>query len=106
MTHAGVDLIAQERKRQIVEEGFARADDLHREDILTSAALCYTRTAYDVMVVQDLKNNVIPIHPNSWPLDYDEFKPTGDPMKDLVKAGALIAAALDALILDRKDNLG
>lgn len=106
MSHSGVDLIAQERKRQVVQEGFSRVQDLHREDILAAAALCYTRTAYDVMVVHDLKTNYIPIHPNHWPLDYDEFKPTGDPVRDLVKAGALVAAAIDALILDRGPDNG
>lgn len=106
MSTSGVDLIAQERKRQVVQEGFSRADDLYREDILASAALCYTRTAYDVMVVRDIQNHVIPIHPKHWPLDYDEFKPTGDPIRDLVKAGALVAAAIDAIILDRSSDLG
>lgn len=100
----GIDRISRERGRQVREEGFSKEDDLHREDILAAAALCYVRTAYDVMVIREA--DVAPIHPKHWPMGYSEFKPTGDAIKDLSKAGALIAAAIDAILLDRKSDIG
>ncbi|MDG5769202.1 hypothetical protein [Mycolicibacterium fortuitum] len=33
--------------------------------------------------------------PTLWPFDEDAFQPVGEPIGDLAKAGALIAAALD-----------
>lgn len=40
-----------------------------------------------------------------WPFDEAAFQPIGDPVDDLAKAGALIAAALD-LHLARGDDYG
>ena len=34
---------------------------------------------------------------NSWPWDFKWWKPSDDPVKDLIKAGALIAAEIDRL---------
>jgi hypothetical protein len=40
--------------------------------------------------------------PDDWPWDWRFWKPSVDPIRDLVKAGALIAAEIDRL--QRKKN--
>jgi hypothetical protein len=48
--------------------------------------------------------------PSSWPWDYDWWKPSDDPIRNLTKAGALIAAEIDRLnrlrhpIMERVDE--
>lgn len=87
---SGVDLIAAERIRQIIEEGRTRAhDDQHTRAEMVSAALCYA-LAYTPrsppgtgIVVQ-------------WPWDQRWWKPS-DRIRNLAKAGALIAAEIDRL---------
>ncbi|TXI53504.1 hypothetical protein [Mycolicibacterium mageritense] len=77
--HTGADLIAAERIRQIHDEGYSPGHDLaHGATALLSAASAY-----------------IDQSPTVWPFAPDLFKPSGDPIRDLTKAGALIAAALD-----------
>ncbi|MBV0920275.1 hypothetical protein KC238_23750 [Mycobacteroides chelonae] len=43
--------------------------------------------------------------PTLWPFDQETFQPVGEPISDLAKAGALIAAALD-MHLARVDDCG
>ncbi|SKK91908.1 Uncharacterised protein [Mycobacteroides abscessus subsp. massiliense] len=43
--------------------------------------------------------------PTLWPFDEETFQPVGEPISDLAKAGALIAAALD-LHLAQVDDCG
>src|SRR5262245_2716039 len=74
----GLDLIAQERLRQINEEGFEPAhDDSHTEGELADAALCYLSP--DDQVLVDLH----------WPWNERWWKPK-DRLRNLVRAGALI----------------
>ena len=49
----------------------------------------------------DALTNGIPFLKKSFVWGYDAFKPTGC-LKDLIKAGALIAAAIDRLQKDNK----
>lgn len=83
----GIELIAEERQRQIEKEGWTHEhDDDHNDQSLLGAAVCYAertlmgegRTTYN------------------WPWDEKWFKPTDD-IRNLVKAGALIAAEIDRL---------
>jgi len=82
----GIELIANERVRQIKEEGF---DDFHDQEHdgqeLTDAAVCYI---YNSPV---LNGNDI------WPWEIEWWKPAKDPVRNLVKAGALIAAEIDRI---------
>lgn len=100
----GVDLIAKERGRQLKQLGYSREDDLGREAEMASAALCYITTAKDVMMAEELHRalSLAIVHPQDWPWDYELFKPSGDVIRDLVRAGALIAAAIDAYDYDRQ----
>lgn len=83
----GADLIATERMRQITEEGWtAEHDDEHTKSELLAAAMCYANT-----------EGFTDSPPPAWPWSEGWWKPTGSRVRDLVKAGALIAAEIDRL---------
>ena len=93
----GIELIEAERKRQIEVEGFdADHDKSHNSDALAVAAAHYAmpESARTFMMTSDHK--YLPIF---WPFEAEWWKPCpGDRIKELVKAGALIAAEIDRLI--------
>lgn len=83
----GAELIFVERERQIVEEEWSAAhDEQHACSELLEAACCY---AVDPI----LKGADAP---ESWPWSEEYWKPK-DQIRDLVRAGALIAAEIDRL---------
>ena len=85
---SGIERIAAERTRQIEVEGFTTAhDDRHTKRELQWAALCYV----DFPQSDSYKHFF-------WPWDAATWKPTGIPLRDLAKAGALIAAEIDRLL--------
>lgn len=92
---SGVELIAAERLRQITAEGYDWAhDDEHDEGELALAAAAYAMTS--IGEVEDRGNGEV-----WWPWRSrhdaaDGFKPTYG-VRDLVRAGALIAAEIDRL---------
>lgn len=103
----GVELIAEERRRQVEKEGYtAEHDANHGIRDFTSAAKSYLSSAS-----LSILSNKYP-KDDSWhqynepcyrrhirlgyPWGENSFKPT-TPLRDLVKAGALIAAAIDRL---------
>jgi len=90
-----VSMIAAERRRQVEQERYdAKHDDAHGYEELAAAGI-----AYAVNVVCPATK----MHRSWWPWFWEEWKPTPrDPERQLVKAGALIAAAIDAL--SRKSN--
>jgi hypothetical protein len=92
----GIELIAKERERQISTEGWTAAhDDQHINGELRDAAICYA------MVCDDRAGEgAVDLSP--WPWDMDWWKPSDDQKRNLVKAGALIAAELDRLM--RRDG--
>jgi len=83
----GIELIAKERERQIAEEGWTKEHDaLHVNDELALAAVCYATPPY-----KDHRGSY-------WPWSFDWFKPSPyNRIRELVKAGALIAAEIDRL---------
>lgn len=84
----GIDRIAAERQRQLDVEGYDAEHDRGAARALALAAACYA-TPPDRRYIR----RVAPI---DWPWDEEDWKPT-TAERDLEKAGALIAAALDAL---------
>lgn len=96
----GIELIAAERTRQITEEGWdEKHDKEHPPGHLALAGAVYGLDyAFDVMSNHKgspLADKVIPL---LWPWDKKWLKPThDDPIKQLAKAGALIAAEIDKL---------
>lgn len=83
----GHELIERERKRQIDQEGFdSQHDDAYHDSELEMAASCYLDHAIDPVATAGCAP--------SWPWDAAWFRPRNE-LDALVKAGALIAAAID-----------
>lgn len=99
---SGSDLIAAERRRQVEAEGWTPGHDAeHDNDDLARAAACYATPAAERNL--DLRNWAVgpngstPV-PHEWPWAAKWWKPTPtDRVRELVKAGALIAAEIDRL---------
>ena len=95
----GIELIAEERQRQIEKEGWtAEHDAEHKNGELADAAACYAMSAEkrdkyaSWNIVKSFK------FPRWWPWDSNWWKPTPeDRVRELQKAGALIAAEIDRL---------
>lgn len=91
----GSDLIARERARQIDEEGWDEAhDNEHEGGELARAAITYTLAAHPH---EDPEEDDIQRR-SWWPWEEHWWKPSADPVRNLVKAGALIAAEIDRLV--------
>ena len=106
---SGAGLIAAERQRQIETGGYtAEHDDLHNERAeLLDAARCYAllgRTSFRPHH-RAPHPDLLP-HDYGWPWRSDDqagppqvlrWSPSQDPIRNLTKAGALIAAEIDRL---------
>lgn len=98
----GATLIAEERARQIYSEGWTESRDMqHSDGELACAAACY------VIPRKGRPRSA----PALWPFEPQDYKPSPDGTQDgpdrireLVKAGALIAAEIDRL--SKLDRLG
>ncbi len=96
----GAMLIAKERTRQVEEEGWDDAHDDDRETgSLAVAGACY---ALDVVAKNENVHfswqvRYAELAGELFPFDREWWKPTLDPIRELVKAGALIAAEIDRL---------
>ncbi len=87
----GIELIAAERQRQVTAEGWtAEHDDQHNGGEMAFAAMCYADP--DGLSEPDIY----------WPWEAEWWKPSGDRVRNLVKAGALIAAEIDRLERQRR----
>jgi hypothetical protein len=83
----GATLIQQERQRQVESEHWTpENDDCHTTFELSRAALCYVFSVVNRLFVA-----------NWWPWDWSWYKPSDDKIRNLVKAGALLAAEIDRL---------
>ena len=107
----GIELISAERERQIEALGYTVEHDLtHDHSDLVFAAVCYAAP----VTVYLLRNNEEHPHPGGgrhgsvewaepWPREWDrkprEYPtPVEDRIRELTKAGALIAAEIDRLM--------
>lgn len=100
----GIEIIAQARQNQF-NEGHSIYHDSHRykRDELVRAAVSYALPQEEITVVWGIKINRWFLWP--WPLRF--WKPTPeDRIKELGKAGALIAAEIDRLLYieNKKEN--
>lgn len=87
---SGADLIREERRRQIEVEGYDAMHDRHH----TPQVLC--RAAVGYALHDDPSKLVADAAANLWPWSGEFWKPKGQ-LRNLVRAGALIAAAIDRL---------
>ncbi len=106
----GARLIADERWRQIEREGYtAEYDDARPADDLLEAARCYLTSGEAIRY----GTNCVTFNggfrpgegvPRNWPWDEAAWKPSGDLVRDLVRAGALIAARIDCELRARSTD--
>ncbi len=93
----GIELIAEERQRQIDVEGFSKEDDRrYNHGQLATAAACYAITPDGTNIGEIIRR--------LWPFDMSWFKPAKGKfpesrIRELSKAGALIVAEIDRLQL-------
>lgn len=100
----GAELIAAERQRQIEVEGRdSRNDDLQTRGELAQAAKAYLESATLGAVLANPVDKHHYLVQMFWPHIWEpqELKPS-NAIRDLVKAGALIAAEIDRL--QRKES--
>ena len=85
----GIQLITEERRRQIEVKGYTHINDKeHAVGELANAASCYA-------MIPDIRPSELP--PTQWPW-LDGWKPSPKKrIRELQKAGALIAAEIDRL---------
>lgn len=102
----GIDLIAAERRRQIEVEGFDAVHDSQYNDCeLEQAAIAYLGAAVACQTGEDcLSTYPSGSPPPFWPLPDHWWKPCEDPVRNLVKAGALVCAAIDLILARRNQN--
>jgi hypothetical protein len=94
----GVQLIAAERGRQISEEGWTPEHDAeHDLDQLATAAAMYALTPATREMEYVYAGGGRWKVPKYWPWDWRWWKPGPTRIRDLEKAGALIAAEIDRL---------
>lgn len=103
----GIELITEERQRQIsIEDYDAHHDSYHSPRELIQAADTYLESADLTLRSKEFSpsnawhQTNLPFYRNeikrTWPWGQESFKPTTD-IRDLIKAGALIAAVIDRL---------
>ena len=108
-----IDLIEQERKRQIEKEGWTpEHDDRHTDGELAEAAATYCASCnlsvkLPAMVDgQEVEREVTVLRHTRWPFDWDWFKPTpNDRIRELVKAGAMIVAEIERLLREDPERI-
>jgi hypothetical protein len=107
----GAVLIEAERRRQVMREGYSdEHDNNHTENELLQAAQCYVWAARQLSIPLASErmplSEVLQVHRDLgsddwrvplWPWEFTTWKPESDPVRCLVKAGALIAAEIDRL---------
>ena len=112
----GIELITEERQRQITKEGYTPIrDEAHDHRELASAASSYVShyvarawTFNNELGMPGITDGPFTYRsrmPDSWPWDEESWKPK-NPLYDLVRAGALIAAEIDRVQRLTKESEG
>lgn len=92
----GAERITAERQRQLDAEGWTpEHDDGWYKDELVRAAICYAMPPDSLRESQVLGRSLRQI---IWPGNLWPWKPSRDRIRELEKAGALIAAEIDRLV--------
>lgn len=98
---SGIELIAAERMRQMTDEGWTpEHDDEHDAGEIAFAAMSYACPPGVEVRSSGTAWGGSP--PRTWPWDARAWKPCPDDrVRELTKAGALIAAEIDRLLAKR-----
>ena len=99
---SGIERIAKERQRQLDVEGWNAEHDRGHAEELAMAAATYALTP-------EVRNAPLgrlnALHNALWPWAPRYYKPTrNDRVRELEKAGALIAAAIDDLVSETSES--
>jgi hypothetical protein len=81
----GIEIIQNEREKQVQKGWTPEHDDLHTRGELAYAAVSYAVWGQSGFV------------PTFWPWQKEEWKPEIDPIDTLAKAGALIVAEIERI---------
>jgi hypothetical protein len=107
----GIDRIVAERQRQLSEEGYtASHDEMHRYDELAWAAVCYAAPKRVYVQIEHIGHSQKRfVFSDPWPWNFEDDKRVPEPnlddrIRQLEKAGALIAAEIDRLLCVRGDK--
>lgn len=97
-----IELIAAERERQQVAEGYGDYhDNLHDGGEMAEAAACYAELSSGLVsggTVDELRELYLDgMGTLTWPWEDEAWKPVDDPIRNLVKAGALIVAEIERI---------
>lgn len=96
----GSERIAAERRRQQEQEGWNSEHDAgHGLGVLTRAAIRY---AMQAVPGPDWETASLEIEA-MWPWSKTWLKPSEDPIRNLEKAGALIAAEIDRILAEGRE---
>lgn len=98
----GIELITEERKRQVEVEGFTLLHDLkYKNQELAKAAVAYTISDHFHPMdssAEQINGVFLSIRRTVfWPFKFEWFKPSNNRIEELTKAGALIAAEIDRI---------
>lgn len=100
MTTAAM-LVAEERRRQITDEQWtADHDDQHRPGMLVAAGEAYAHVARHLIDGRPYETTT-DVPPAWWPFDWSWWKPSPDPVRNMVKAAALACAEIDKALRHR-----
>lgn len=94
MKKTGVQLIAEERQRQIEVKGYTHQHDV---DSHVNGRLVLMAAVYAIPPSMRAYHYGDKQLPKIWPIGYGSYKPCNDRIRELQKAGALIAAEIDRL---------
>jgi hypothetical protein len=96
----GISLIATERQRQVAVEGWTpEHDDEHNRAEMVYAAKTYLSAAVMNFIDPSWQSST---EPAGWPWAFSWWKPSPNPIRNLQKAGALIAAEIDRLLRQQR----
>lgn len=97
----GAELIVIERQRQVSIKGWtSEHDDEHSDNQLLSAAESYIQATVQLNNGHYL-HEAVRVAGIEWPWDDALLKVSPNPIRNLVKAGALIAAEIDRIQRER-----
>ena len=99
----GAEMIAAERRRQIEVEGWTPDhDDEHYCGEMAGAATSYAHLAARQLGSGMFAAEMAAPPSQDWRWSHEWWKPSEDPLRNLVRAGALIAAEIDRLVRERE----
>jgi len=97
----GAERIAIERQRQIdVERYSIDHDDQHDRGEMIDAAVAYC--AETTRQTENPLEDPPKLPPACWPWENHAWRPSADRIRNLTKAGALIAAEIDRVLRERR----